>query len=90
MDGTPSCQSMKLKETLYLFHHVFLPPKVPQAEDYNAEFEHLLLGSVVNALHDFKDYIPVAHDMILRKATEMIARLRKFMALGVKLTKVSL
>lgn len=77
MDDIPSCQSMKLEETLYLFHHVFLPPKVAQAEDYNAEHEHGLLESVVDALRNFSDYIPIAHSMTLRKATEMIARLGK-------------
>ncbi|OQD78015.1 hypothetical protein PENANT_c098G01996 [Penicillium antarcticum] len=77
MKGSPASKSMTLEQTLYLFHHIFLPPKVPQAEDYNAQQEHHLLDSVVDALLSFSDYVPTADTIIVRKATEMISRLRK-------------
>ncbi|KAJ5981576.1 hypothetical protein N7522_013560 [Penicillium canescens] len=77
MAHAPFSKTMTLDDTLYLFHHIFLPPKLPQAKDYNAQHEHLLLDSVVDALRSFTDYVPTADTTILRKATEMIARLRK-------------
>ena len=77
MGDSLASKSMTLEETLYLFHHIFLPPEVPQAEDYNAQHEHRLLDSVVDALRSFSNYVSTADTAILRKATEMITRLRK-------------
>ncbi|CAG7959890.1 unnamed protein product [Penicillium salamii] len=77
MKGSLASKSMTLEQTLYLFHHIFLPPEVPQAEDYNAQQEHHLLDSVIDALLSFSDYVPTADTIIVRKATEMISRLRK-------------
>jgi hypothetical protein len=42
----------------YLINHVFLPPKVPQEDDYNADYERLLLKVVLDALTIFKRHIP--------------------------------
>ncbi|KAJ5117788.1 hypothetical protein N7448_011420 [Penicillium atrosanguineum] len=77
MEDSLASKSMTLKETMYLFHHVFLPPKVPQAEDYNAQHENHLLDSVIGALHSFTNYVLTADTIILHKATQMITRLRK-------------
>lgn len=70
-------RAFKLEETLYLFHHVFLPPKLPQAEDYNAGHEHLLLDSVIEAIRSFSKYVSNVDTNIVRQVTEMIARLIK-------------
>ncbi|KAJ6126300.1 hypothetical protein N7471_010793 [Penicillium samsonianum] len=77
MEDSVASKSMTLEETLYLFRHIFLPPEVPQAEDYNVQQEHRLLESVVDALRRFSDYVPTADTTIVRKATEMVSRLRK-------------
>ncbi|KAJ5252865.1 hypothetical protein N7489_003275 [Penicillium chrysogenum] len=77
MEDSLASKSMTLEETLYLFRHIFLPPEVPQAEDYNVQQEHRLLESVVDALRSFSDYVPTADTTIVHKATEMVSRLRK-------------
>lgn len=33
----------------YMAHHVFLPPKLPQKDDYHASYEHGLLCAIVDA-----------------------------------------
>ncbi|KAJ5735009.1 uncharacterized protein N7483_000134 [Penicillium malachiteum] len=39
----------------YIFHHVFLPPKLPDGDDYNSIFEALLLKRLVDSLRSFVD-----------------------------------
>ncbi|KAJ5608777.1 hypothetical protein N7528_009344 [Penicillium herquei] len=39
----------------YILHHVFLPPKLPEGDDYNPLFETLLLKELVIALQSFTD-----------------------------------
>ena len=42
----------------YLIHHVFLPPQLPQEDDYSAEHDTALLRAVMDALEDFKHHVP--------------------------------
>jgi hypothetical protein len=60
----------------YLFHHVFLPPRLPQSDDYDAEHDLALLDSVIRGLSEFKTYATKQQDGILASAIEMITRLR--------------
>ncbi|SPO01443.1 uncharacterized protein DNG_04116 [Cephalotrichum gorgonifer] len=48
-----SCSDESLK-WMYLVNHVFLPPKLPQEADNNAQFEHHLATCVLEALNTFK------------------------------------
>ncbi|KAJ5703356.1 hypothetical protein N7493_011745 [Penicillium malachiteum] len=45
----------------YIFHHVFLPPKLPEGNDYNPLLETLLLKELVIALRSFADNVDL-HD----------------------------
>lgn len=38
----------------YLFHHVVLPPEIPQADDYDPSYEKTLLKMTIQALHDLQ------------------------------------
>ena len=49
--------SLSLPATLYLFHHVVLPPKLPGTDDWNAEYEDTLLETTVESLRTFSDDI---------------------------------
>lgn len=61
---------------LYMFHHVFLPANVPQEDDYNPEYEALLLDRVIESLCRFKERAPSQHADTLDSITTMITRLR--------------
>jgi hypothetical protein len=50
-DGLP----MTASAAAYLVHHVVLPPKLPQEDDYNASHEHCLIDVVICALQDVRD-----------------------------------
>lgn len=60
----------------YMFHHVFLPPKLPQEDDYDPEYELALLESVIQALERFKTYAIEQQGEILGSIIEMVTRLK--------------
>jgi hypothetical protein len=41
---------------LYIINHVFLPPKLPQKDDFNQSMEVDLLGMVLEALQKFLSF----------------------------------
>jgi hypothetical protein len=43
--------------TWYLIHHVVLPPKLPQDDDYHADYERHLVESALNALHALQNSV---------------------------------
>ncbi|KAB8071219.1 hypothetical protein BDV29DRAFT_159701 [Aspergillus leporis] len=64
-------------EGFYLFHHVFLPPKLPEGDDYIAEHDTILLDRVIQALRDFKNDAFGEQAGILASVTTMLTRLRR-------------
>ncbi|CAI7592284.1 unnamed protein product [Penicillium pancosmium] len=72
----PSAKVMSLEEITYLFHHIFLPPKLPQSDEYNAQYEILLLDRVVELLRDFSHHAEPHDAAVLTSALAMISRLR--------------
>jgi hypothetical protein len=63
--------------SLYLFHHVFLPPKLPQEDDYDANCELILIDSVIHSLKEFRTLVPMHHRQVLDPVITMVARLRE-------------
>lgn len=60
----------------YMFHHVFLPPKLPQEDDFDPEHDLALLDSVIHALERFKTYEREQQNRIFAFAIEMLSRLK--------------
>ncbi|KAF2664444.1 hypothetical protein BT63DRAFT_89804 [Microthyrium microscopicum] len=48
----------------YLFHHVFLPPKLPQENDDDPSLEKALIDAVIHALQEFKTLYRTSEDVI--------------------------
>ncbi|GMF81803.1 unnamed protein product [Aspergillus oryzae] len=63
-------------ENLYVFHHVFLPPKLPEGDDYTAQRDAFLLDRVIHALREFKCDTRSDWSGILFDVTMMLTRLR--------------
>ncbi|KAJ5471830.1 hypothetical protein N7539_008773 [Penicillium diatomitis] len=61
----------------YLFHHIFLPPKLPQEDDYSVGHEVLLTDEVIDALCQFKSYFSSDEAEVIGEALTMITRLRQ-------------
>lgn len=77
MSATPTAPALSLEARLYLFHHVFLPPKLPQSDDYDTSCELILLDSVINSLQKFRALVPNQHRQVLGPVITMVARLRE-------------
>jgi hypothetical protein len=63
----------------YIFNHVFLPPNVPQQDDYQDSAEKVLLRVVGHAINQFKNH--VSHDMalVIEQVGNMIDRLSRLL-----------
>ncbi|CAG7991695.1 unnamed protein product [Penicillium nalgiovense] len=81
---------MPQKAALYLLHHVFLPPRIPQEEDHDAEHERFLLDNVFEALRRFKDYCIKEYFDILDMIITMTVRLKSVYALDGDVSEVEL
>lgn len=56
--------SLSLEETLYLIHHIVLPPQLPQKNDWKVECENALLETTEEALQTFSDTIRTEQSQI--------------------------
>lgn len=72
-----SSQKMCLEANVYLVHHVFLPPKLPQEDDYDPEYELVLLEKCIEALEQFKGYVLGLEADSIAAAALMITRLAR-------------
>lgn len=70
-------QSVPSEAVLYLFYHVFLPPRTPQACDYQPGSEVLLLEYLVDALSQFKTHFTDGHSGMLDHLITMAVRLKR-------------
>jgi hypothetical protein len=46
-----------LKALPHAINHVFLPPKLPQSDDFDSTFDDALLDMVLTSLQDFKHLV---------------------------------
>jgi hypothetical protein len=60
----------------YLFHHVFLPSKIPQKNDFQPQFGHVFFDIVEQALRAFGDHYKSLPQEVLDTITEMVVRMR--------------
>jgi hypothetical protein len=74
--------TLSLPATLYIFHHVFLPPKLPQSDDYDPAHEDDLLDQVIDALHEFNEYTTPEDSRLIEGLITAITRLRKIQHLS--------
>ena len=41
---------------MYLVHHIFLPPQLPHGDDFDPEYETIMLDTIIAALLKFEHY----------------------------------
>lgn len=61
---------------LYLIHHIFLPPKLPNGEDFHSEYETILLDTTIDVLLKFKDYVTSEQNGIIDLVIATVTNLR--------------
>lgn len=67
---------ISLGESTYLFHHVYLPPKLPQSDDYSADYKSLLINRIIEALQDFRNRVQDQDTESIDSVLAMMSRLR--------------
>jgi len=58
---------------LYQIDHIFLPPKLPQENDFTVANDRALLDHVLDALRQFKDDAEGHHSSDIGRAIQMIS-----------------
>lgn len=61
----------------FLYHHVFLPPKLPQSDDYDSELDLTLMKVCEESLASFKGLISHLHQEKIQAAISMLASMQK-------------
>ena len=75
MNGTSS-NSLPFGAIMYLIYHIFLPPKLPHEDDFDLEYETILLDTTIDILLKFKGYITYDQSAIIDSVIAMVANLR--------------
>jgi hypothetical protein len=75
MNRTPN-NKLPLGALTYMIHHVFLPPKLPNKDDFNAEYDTILLDTTISSLLKFKGFIKQDQAVIVDCVIAMITNLR--------------
>jgi hypothetical protein len=58
-------KSVSFEAIIYLIHHIFLPPQLPQKDDYNLKHEKVLLDLTCKALSSFKACMTSDHSAVI-------------------------
>lgn len=70
-----SGQHPSAEATSYLVHHIALPPKLPQSDDYEAEHERCLLSTILQALRNLSSSVTSEHVVTVTRAIAIIQNL---------------
>jgi hypothetical protein len=90
MTMSHSPRSIHREAILFLFHHIILPPKLPQKDDYDPEHELLLLEKVIDALRSFSGHFANESADVIGTITSMIVRLKSICGPHGDVTEVDL
>lgn len=72
----PETMELSHGAIMYLIHHIFLPPELPQEDDFNSHYENLLLDTIFQALLDFKHCVTRDQHGIVDLVIVMISNLK--------------
>ena len=75
MDGSLSNRT-PLDAIMYMIHHTFLPPELPQEDDFDPQYESILLDTTSDALQMFKAVAEYGQQDIIESVRAMIGNLR--------------
>ncbi|KIM42884.1 hypothetical protein M413DRAFT_10304 [Hebeloma cylindrosporum] len=72
-----NAEPVSIEDLLYVLTHVFLPPKLPQEDDYDAGHEFALCRFAYNASLDFAPLLPAVQERNWSSVSRMIKMLLK-------------
>jgi hypothetical protein len=75
MDSTSDCHPADDKGIMFLIHHLFLPPQLPQEDDTKPSLDRLLLDTVQEALLQYGE-LDKSHKGAMAKIVRAVGSLR--------------
>ena len=75
MDGSLS-NGTPLNAIMYMIYHIFLPPELPQEDDFDPQYEKIMLDTTSDALQMFKAAAENGQHDIIESVRAMIGNLR--------------
>jgi len=75
MDGSSSNRT-PLDAIMYMIHHIFLPPELPQEDDFDPQHERILLNTTSDALQMFNAAAGYGLQGIIESVIAMMDNLR--------------
>ena len=75
MDSATSNRT-PLAAIIYMIHHIFLPPKLPQEDDFDPQHEKILLNTVGDTLRTFKAAAGYGQRDIIESVSAMMENLK--------------
>jgi hypothetical protein len=76
MGNTPNNQILTAEAVTYLINHIFLPPKLPQYDDFDIEYETVIAKVAIASLSKFKNHVHHSHHATVASAIAMVTSLR--------------
>ncbi|KAK6074920.1 hypothetical protein SCUP234_07919 [Seiridium cupressi] len=77
LPAQPGAKDLSLPTLLYFFHHVFLPPKLPDGKDRSAKHDDQLLGFIQDCLARFSFTIQEEHQSLVQELRAMVENMRR-------------
>jgi hypothetical protein len=75
MNGTWS-NRLPVGAIMYLIYHIFLPPKLPHEDDFDSDYETILLDTTIDSLLKFKNCVTHDQSGIIDAVIAMVATLQ--------------
>ncbi|KAM3067027.1 hypothetical protein ACMFMG_011809 [Clarireedia jacksonii] len=72
-----SSTRVPLEAVMYMLYHIFLPPNLPQQDDFNPQHETFLLNTIDDALQKFKAATEESLQHIIECVIVMVENLRR-------------
>ncbi|KAE8440778.1 hypothetical protein EG329_006578 [Mollisiaceae sp. DMI_Dod_QoI] len=72
----PANNNLPSGAIMYLIHHVFLPPKLPQEDDFDTKYEAILVDITIDSLSKFKIHLENDQKLIIDSVISMITNLK--------------
>lgn len=74
--GRAQSSELAQEEVTYLVHHVFLPSKLPNGDDFDPKYGRILLDTTIDGLVQFKNCVENDQQHTVDSVVAMITNLR--------------
>lgn len=86
-----TANELSIDEIQYIFRHMFLPPKLPESDDYDDHLDQAILQVTLDSLIKFKQYVSVDPDRTMVDAVcDLLEQMNQILTTNGYLNSVNL